>query len=64
MIGDILICVPKGGKTIVCMYAGEGKLFTISSTKFGMQDIEATDNILTSALGYNRFVVIRPAMAQ
>ena len=64
MIGDILICVPKVGKTVICMYAGEGKLFTISSLKFGMQDVEETNNILTSALGYNRFVVIRPAMAQ
>ena len=64
MIGDILICVPKGGKTVACMYAGDGKLFTITSTKFGMQSVEDTDGILETIYGYNRFVVIRPAMAQ
>ena len=63
MVGDVIICQSKVGTPTAYMYAGDGKLFTISSVKFGLMDEEASQKALDSIYGYNRFVVIRPAMA-
>lgn len=64
MVGDIIICQAKVGTPTALMYAGDGKLFTVSSVGFGLKDEEASQKALESIYGYNRFVIIRPAMAQ
>ena len=62
MEGDILICEERG-KTDLYLYAGENKVLTLDS-KAELMNLPDSRDALLSAMGYDRFVLIRPAMAR
>jgi uncharacterized repeat protein (TIGR01451 family) len=60
MAGDILIC-RKQNKTDIYLYAGNSKILTLD-TQSELQTLVVTRDTLLSAMGYDLFAVIRPAM--
>ena len=63
MIGDIVICT-EGGKTSSYMIAGGSKVLCLDEGKVELLSLLESKNALTSTIGNDKFVIIRPAMAQ
>jgi len=62
MEGDIIVCC-ENGKYTTYMYAGGNKALALDGTKIEVLDLIKTRDALISAIGYDCFAVIRPAMA-
>ena len=65
--GDIAVCQSKGAENEIhlYMYAGENKVYDMSGLQGGKTlELVASKDALFSLLGYTRFVVLRPSMAQ
>ncbi|MBR2472786.1 MAG: isopeptide-forming domain-containing fimbrial protein, partial [Clostridia bacterium] len=63
MAGDIVIC--KEGNTYASyLFVGQNKAMDLNAGKVAILDLIGTRDALFSTLGYNQFVIIRPAMAE
>ena len=63
MIGDIVICI-EGNKMATYMVTDGVKVICLDEGKVGVLSLLDSKNALTSTIGHDKFVIIRPAMAQ
>lgn len=63
MIGDIVICI-EGNKMATYMVTDGVKVICLDEGKVGVLSMLDSKNALTSTIGHDKFVIIRPAMAQ
>ena len=63
MVGDIII-MTEAGKTYTYMMASGMKSICLDEGNVKLLSLLDTKNMLTSTIGHDKFVIIRPAMAQ